>query len=155
MKAGMKRSREQHVGAGQLRSTRAEKANGSIFRQLGMKRPPSGATRIVKKKAQIVPLSPPPPVQQFADDTAESDGEGPVLVPRESKKFRATVVQDVPEGWRIKAREILANGAIPVGKGTSKRSFAVVCSSNINRSIMAQKLLEKHDMRAKSYGTGR
>ncbi|CAN0490424.1 unnamed protein product, partial [Laminaria digitata] len=37
----------------------------------------------------------------------------------------------------------------------SRRNFAVVCSSNVNRSIMAQILLEKNDMRAKSYGTGR
>eukprot|EP00904_Undaria_pinnatifida_P004473 jgi/Undpi1/14026/HiC_scaffold_9.g03677.m1 len=59
------------------------------------------------------------------------------------------------EEWRKAAEAILAGAPIAVGKGLSRRNFAVVCSSNVNRSIMAQILLEKNDMRAKSYGTGR
>ncbi|CAN0417414.1 unnamed protein product, partial [Hapterophycus canaliculatus] len=37
----------------------------------------------------------------------------------------------------------------------SRKNYAVVCSSNVNRSIMAELILRKHKMRVQSYGTGR
>ncbi|CAM9239197.1 unnamed protein product [Ectocarpus fasciculatus] len=37
----------------------------------------------------------------------------------------------------------------------SKRRFAVVCSANFNRSMMAHKLLKEHNFQVESYGTGR
>lgn len=77
------------------------------------------------------------------------------------KKIRTTPppppVQQQSEypGWRAAAIAIQENGPLSVGKGLSRRKYAVVCSSNVNRSIMAQRLLEKHDFSVKSYGTGR
>eukprot|EP00903_Cladosiphon_okamuranus_P006917 g6732.t1 len=61
------------------------------------------------------------------------------------------------EGWRTRALAIM-DGGKPAGdgeNGTSKKKFAVVCSSNVNRSIMAEILLQKHDIRVRSFGTGR
>lgn len=37
----------------------------------------------------------------------------------------------------------------------SKRRFAVVCSANFNRSMMAHKLLQENNFQVESYGTGR
>lgn len=48
-----------------------------------------------------------------------------------------------------------AEAAAAEGAGNSRRKFAVVCSSNVNRSIMAEILLKKHNMRTRSFGTGR
>lgn len=119
--------------------------------------------------AVVRTLPPPPPIMTFSDDTSEEDSSSreEITPPddREPKKIRTTTnssspprpahLQNEPHGWRAAASAILEGGPITVGKGLSKRSFAVVCSSNVNRSIMAQKLLEENDMRAKSYGTGR
>ncbi|CAM9733408.1 unnamed protein product [Discosporangium mesarthrocarpum] len=68
------------------------------------------------------------------------------------KKARGAV-----EDWRAIAEKVRAGGqqAETQRDGTSRLSFAVVCSSNINRSIMAQKVLQENNMRVKSYGTGR
>lgn len=154
MQAGVKRTRDQTFGAGGEPAMPADKANHPIFRPSLVKRVTAVPNR--KKTQVLVPLPPPPTVQQFTVDTSEPKGSrGPEPVQREAKRSRTGIVQSEPEGWRFIAQKILANGPISVGKGTSRRSFAVVCSSNINRSIMAQKLLEKHDMRARSYGTGR
>ncbi|CAM9195268.1 unnamed protein product [Ectocarpus sp. 12 AP-2014] len=42
-----------------------------------------------------------------------------------------------------------------VAAARSKRRFAVVCSANFNRSMMAHKLLKEHNFQVESYGTGR
>ncbi|CAM9315254.1 unnamed protein product [Pylaiella littoralis] len=45
-----------------------------------------------------------------------------------------------------------------LGKTTparSKRRFAVVCSANFNRSMMAHELLQKHNFQVESYGTSK
>lgn len=116
----------------------------------------------------IVPFRPPPLVKPFCADS-EGDGNGEVnslsspidgqTAPEpKPKRRRKDEMEKRPEeeaAWRKVAEGILAGAPVSVGEGTSKKSFAVVCSSNVNRSIMAQKLLEKNDMRAKSYGTGR
>lgn len=38
---------------------------------------------------------------------------------------------------------------------TSRWSFAVVCASNVNRSMMAHGVLEAHNIQARSFGVGR
>ena len=115
-------------------------------------------------KKSVVPPRPPPPVQPFSDETKEAANGEPASLPspvdgqtepEAKRRIKEVLEKGKKEEWRKVAEGILAGGPVRVGKGTSKRSFAVVCSSNINRSIMAQKLLEKNDMRAKSYGTGR
>lgn len=174
----MKRAREQSVSSVGSRvaltgaTVRSEKMSSGSLKQT-IVRPTSAtsskigpkqqqqqaaAPRVIKKneskpKMVITRLPPPPPIQPFSDDIAESNEEEGSALSRETKKVRTLPKED--EAWRVTAKSILANGPIAVGKGTSRRNFAVVCSSNVNRSIMAQKLLEKHDMRAKSYGTGR
>lgn len=42
-----------------------------------------------------------------------------------------------------------------VAAARSRRRFAVVCSANFNRSMMAHKLLKEHNFQVESYGTGR
>ena len=44
-------------------------------------------------------------------------------------------------------------GQEPVAR--SRRKFAVVCSANFNRSMMAHKLLQENHFRVQSFGTGR
>lgn len=116
----------------------------------------------------LVPLPPPPPIQPFSDDSGEEDGASPggsssssssssggSVEGEETKRPRKE--QTEVEGWRTRAVAILEGGkqAGDGEKGTSKKKFAVVCSSNVNRSIMAEILLQKHDMRVRSFGTGR
>lgn len=84
---------------------------------------------------------------------------------------------DPPKGWRAAADDILLRaGGASVGRGvgvssqaaqcggsvragalvaTSRRKFAVVCSANFNRSMMAHKLLQENRFHVKSFGTGR
>lgn len=118
---------------------------------------------------RAVSLRPPPPIQPFSDDSEEDDGAhggssssssssaGSV---EGSEPKRAKKEQTEVEGWRRRAMAIIdgektAGGAGAEETGNSRRKFAVVCSSNVNRSIMAEILLKKHNMRARSFGTGR
>lgn len=75
----------------------------------------------------------------------------------EAKRARKEEQTEV-EGWRTRALAIM-EGEEKTPRdgenGTSRKKFAVVCSSNVNRSIMAEILLQKHDMRVRSFGTGR
>jgi len=127
-----------------------------------------GGRSPVSAPAPAVPLPPPPPIQPYSDDSGDDDGanggssssssstgsvEG--VEPKRTKKVQTEV-----EGWRRRAMAIIegektAGGAGAEETGTSRRKFAVVCSSNVNRSIMAEILLKKHSMRARSFGTGR
>ncbi|CAM9518927.1 unnamed protein product [Pylaiella littoralis] len=77
---------------------------------------------------------------------------------------RKRVDQMEVAGWRISANAILEGKAAAGagmretgqgGHGISRRKFAVVCSSNVNRSIMAEILLKENNIRARSFGTGR
>lgn len=141
-----------------------------VQQQLRSRKVPKSITK------KVAPLAPPPPIHPFSDDSNEDEDDDDIdrlgsassssssassFVARavagpEMKNVRMSPPRESSEeGWRQAANAILAGGPIAVGKGTSRRHFAVVCSSNVNRSIMAQKLLETNDMRAKSYGTGR
>lgn len=131
-----------------------------------------------KKRALARPaLPPPPPIVTFSDDTtttnegsssnsseetatlssssSETTGRETKKIKRISPPRQAAHQQNEPQGWRVAAQAILDKGPVVVGKGLSRRNFAVVCSSNVNRSIMAQRLLERNDFRVRSYGTGR
>ncbi|CAM9269126.1 unnamed protein product, partial [Choristocarpus tenellus] len=61
------------------------------------------------------------------------------------------------EEWRALAEAVMAGTQESQRKKetVSRRCFAVVCSSNINRSIMAQKVLEENAIRVRSYGAAR
>lgn len=136
-----------------------EKSNKTSWRSR------KGSIRTSQKP--IVPFRPPPLVKPFrADSEGDGDGEvnslsspidGKTAPEPKPKRRRRDEMEERPEeeAWRKVAEGILAGAPVSVGEGTSKKNFAVVCSSNVNRSIMAQKLLKKNDMRAKSYGTGR
>lgn len=123
-------------------------------------------------------LSPPPPIQPFSDDSDDarpagdassssslsSSADGSAVEEGRRKRAKRESQQEL-EGWRAAANAILSAGVkedVGGGRssrgessGSSRKSFAVVCSSNVNRSIMAEILLKEHDMRAQSYGTGR
>ncbi|CAM9387666.1 unnamed protein product [Ectocarpus sp. 4 AP-2014] len=124
-------------------------------------------------------LLPPPPIQPFSDDSddarpagdassssssSSSSAGGSAAEERRRKRAKREPQQEL-EGWRAAANAILSAGVKEDGagsrsskgesSGSSRKSFAVVCSSNVNRSIMAEILLKEHGMRAQSYGTGR
>ncbi|CAM9357044.1 unnamed protein product [Ectocarpus fasciculatus] len=122
-------------------------------------------------------LPPPPPIQPFSDDSddarpgdassssSSSSSTGGSAEEGRRKRAKREPQQEL-EGWRATANAILSAGVKDEdgggssnnkgeNTGSSRKSFAVVCSSNVNRSIMAEILLKEHDMRAQSYGTGR
>lgn len=127
------------------------------------------SSKSTSTSSAVVPLPPPPPIQPFSDDSGEEDGTSPGVSSSSSSSSssggsaegggtkRARKEQIEVQGWRKRALAIL-EGDEPARDGeigTSRKKFAVVCSSNVNRSIMAEILLQKHDMRVRSFGTGR
>ncbi|CBN77986.1 conserved unknown protein [Ectocarpus siliculosus] len=143
---------------------------------------PDGGARVSEtttSKPTLLP--PPPPIQPFSDDSDDARPAGDALssssssssssaggsaAAEEGRRKRAKrEPQQELEGWRAAANAILSAGVKEDGagsrsskgesSGSSRKSFAVVCSSNVNRSIMAEILLKEHDIRAQSYGTGR
>ena len=53
--------------------------------------------------------------------------------------------------------DVTSNGdssSTTAAAAAAKRKYAVVCSSNVNRSVMAQIVLAQHNIVADSYGTG-
>lgn len=114
-------------------------------------------------------------VSAVSPTTATSTSSSPSLLPpahNGSKRARFFGLEP-PPGWRAKADTILSKAEAGVGGegggeggerlsirggrggSMSRRKFAVVCSANFNRSMMAHKLLEENRFQVESYGTGR
>lgn len=126
----------------------------------------SGAPKVTPAAGSVggTPVSPIPP-SSTASSSPASLSAGPAPSPSSSYKRARFGVIEPPEGWREVAESLLRarggdsavaeEGELTEAGPTSRHYYAVVCSANFNRSMMAHKLMLKHGFRVKSYGTGR
>lgn len=153
MQAGMKRTREQSACAEKCATIPPGRTNGTRSRPNLVRRASAMSRRT--EASVIPPPSPPPLIEAFGAEftNAERDQDGS-LWPRRRKMAKISKVRSESQAreMKVKVDEAHVN---PTSRLMSRRSFAVVCSSNINRSMMAQDVLERSNMRAKSYGAGR